>query len=51
MIEIINRYNQLTEYRGLSTDEKPKNEFISNGAVFIEMDINKIFLYDKENKN
>lgn len=40
------------EIRGLSTDEKPLIEDfaeLNNGAVFVEIDTGKIFMYDKEN--
>lgn len=36
-----------TEYRGLSTDEKPIN-YVGNGSVFIEMDTLKLFMFDGE---
>lgn len=38
------------EYRGLSTDDKPV-EYVENGAVFLEMDTSKVFIFDAENKN
>ena len=41
------------EFRGLSTDDKPikvGDKDLNNGAVFIEMDTKKIYLYDKENE-
>lgn len=41
------------EFRGLSTDEKPLtigDKDINNGAMFIEMDTGKIYLFDLENK-
>lgn len=34
----------VTEYRGLSTDEKPMDAI--NGAVFIEMDTGAVFMFD-----
>jgi len=44
-------YN-ITELRGLSTDEKPTGELddkeILNGAVFIEIDTQKISFYDAD---
>lgn len=39
----------LTELRGLSTDEKPtkiEENNIGNGSVFIEIDTQKIYIYD-----
>jgi hypothetical protein len=36
------------EYRGLSTDTKPRKA--SNGSMFVEMDTQKVFFYDAENK-
>ena len=45
---MITRNWRLTEYRGLSTDTKPKKA--SNGAMFVEMDTQKVFFYDAENK-
>jgi len=41
------------EIRGLSTDTKPttyNGKDINNGAMFIEMDTKKIYLYDLENE-
>lgn len=41
------------EIRGLSTDTKPttyNGKGINNGAMFIEMDTKKIYLYDLENE-
>ena len=41
------------EFRGLSTDTKPLklgDKDINNGAMFIEMDTGKIYLFDLENK-
>lgn len=36
------------EFRGLSTDTKPENA--TNGAIFIEIDTGKVYLYDAQNK-
>lgn len=38
-----------SELRGLSTDEKPINN-IENGTVFFEMDTQKLYMFDAENK-
>ena len=41
------------EFRGLSTDTKPltfENKDVQNGAVFIEIDTGKIFLFDLSSK-
>ena len=41
------------EFRGLSTDAKPTNidgKDIPNGAIFIEINTGKMFLYDLDNK-
>lgn len=38
------------EFRGLSGDAKPTDEFVTNGSIFFEMDTEKVFMYDKENK-
>lgn len=41
-----------TEFYGLSTDTKPKEDIsvnIPNGSIFYEMDTKKLFMYDKEN--
>jgi hypothetical protein len=41
------------ELRGLSTDTKPTEidgKEISNGSVFVEIDTQKIFFFDAENK-
>ena len=35
------------EYRGLSTDEKPTEDVI-NGAIFIEIDTGKVYMFDGE---
>lgn len=35
---------------GLSTDTKPINDETGNGSMFIEMDTNKIYFYDADNK-
>lgn len=37
---------ELAELYGLSTDAKPMNE--ANGAIFLEMDTKKVFIFDKE---
>lgn len=44
--------NQL-EFRGLSTDTKPityNSEDIPNGAIFIEMDTGKFYMFDLDSK-
>lgn len=41
------------EIRGLSTDTKPTkigDKDINNGAIFIEIDTGKVFLFDLDNK-
>ena len=38
------------EFRGLSTDKKPINDYISNGSIFIEMDTSLIYTYDSASK-
>lgn len=41
------------EFRGLSTDEKPVtigDKDINNGAMFVEIDTGKIYLFDLDNK-
>lgn len=48
MISVV--YGDTTlEIRGLSTDNKPVNNKIGNGSVFIEMDTLKVFMFDQEN--
>lgn len=47
--EGITKDGQDLEYRGLSTDEKP-TENILNGAVFIEIDTGKVYMFDLENE-
>lgn len=37
------------EFYGLSTDEKP-TENVVNASIFYEMDTQKVFLFDEENK-
>ena len=51
--EMINHPNgevfYLLELRGLSTDEKPveiENGTIENGSVFIEIDTQKVYIYN-----
>lgn len=36
------------EFRGLSTDEKPLDDKISNGSIFFEIDTGKIFMLIRE---
>ncbi len=50
MIRILNAINEPTEYRGLSTDEKPKDDFVQNGDAFLEMDTGKVYLFDGSTK-
>lgn len=41
------------EFRGLSTDIKPDkigDKYVNNGAIFVEIDTGKVYLYDAENK-
>lgn len=38
----------LTEFRGLSTDEKPtewKDSLVENGSAFIEIDTGDVYMY------
>lgn len=37
-----------SEYRGLSTDEKP-TKYVGNGAVFFEIDTSEVYMFDKQN--
>lgn len=37
------------EFKGLSTDLKPIND-VPNGSTFYEMDTQKVFMFDEENK-
>ena len=56
----INRHDEnkdgeviMAEIRGLSTDEKPKkigDAQVGNGSAFIEIDTQKVFLYNAEGK-
>ena len=41
---------QIFDFRGLSTDEKPNNQYVGNGSTFLEIDTGKVFLYDAEHK-
>lgn len=41
--------NLMDEYDGLSTDTKP-TDGVRNGSKFREMDTQKIYKYDEENK-
>ena len=40
-------YAHSNEFRGLSTDTKPTNA--KNGAIFVEMDTGKTWIYDEQN--
>ena len=43
----------LSEFRGLSTDEKPveyKDSQVDNGSVFIEIDTGDVYLYSLSSK-
>ena len=43
----------LTEFRGLSSDEKPqeyKDSQVDNGSVFIEIDTGDVYLYNLSSK-
>ena len=49
----VSNEGQELELRGLSTDEKPTTldgANMDNGAVFVEMDTGKIYMYDQENE-
>lgn len=49
---MITAINEKTyEFRGLSTDKKPINKYIGNGSIFIEMDTNKVFMYNQDAKS
>ena len=41
------KYGQAIEYYGKSTDSKPVDGSVMNGAAFIEMDTGKVYLFDK----
>lgn len=50
--DIDGRGKFLNDYVGLSTDEKPSTAnggVIENGSAFIELDTQKLYLYDQEN--
>ena len=53
-LQVLDGSNTKTvEIRGLSTDTKPTtvdSGDIANGSVFIEIDTQKIFFFDGENK-
>jgi len=34
------------EFRGLSTDTKPTNDFVGNGSTFLEMNTGKVYVYN-----
>ena len=38
------------EYRGLSSDNKPIDDSVGNGSVYVEMDTKKVFLFNEDNK-
>ena len=37
------------DYRGLSTDEKPKGRKRGDGSTFLEIDTGEVYIYDREN--
>ena len=41
------KHGQAIEYYGKSTDSKPVDGSVMNGAAFIEMDTGKVYLFDK----
>lgn len=44
----------LSEFRGLSTDEKPtlwKDSKVDNGSVFIEINTGKLYMYNLDSQN
>lgn len=47
---VTNVNDKTYDLRGLSTDEKPVENWVGNGSTFIEMDTGNIFMYDAENK-
>ena len=47
MITKVLKKGSPTEYYGLSTDTKP-TDGVDNGALFVEMDTGKVFLFDTE---
>lgn len=57
-IASINKFNNVIELYGLSTDIKPiknlqfnnSNYLIRNGSTYYEMDTKKVFIYDEENQ-
>ena len=38
------------QYYGKSTDEKPTFDWLSSGSIFMEVDTGKVFIYDSETK-
>lgn len=40
---------ELKQYVGLSTDIKPTDKFVSENALFLELDTGDIYYYDTEN--
>ena len=38
------------EFVGLSTDTKPTDSSVPNGATFLEIDTSIVYIYDKENE-
>lgn len=41
--------NGIVTIYGTSTDDKPTDETIANGSIFVETDTQKVFMYDEEN--
>lgn len=37
------------DFVGLSTDTKPTESTVPNGATFIEMDTGNVYMFDKQN--
>lgn len=42
--------NGLVTFYGSSSNDKPTDETIANGSVFIETDTQKVYMFDETNK-
>ena len=49
MISVVTN-DKCLELRGLSTDNKPVNDFVGNGSIFLEMDTANVYMFDGESK-
>jgi len=44
-----NKTENVFQYVGLSTDDKPTNTNVGNGSSFFEIDTSDVYMFDKSN--